>query len=328
MMNEDTARHATDLFADIVNPHKIDHPQIIFYGGEPLLNLKLLKFVLDYATSRIDGVEFTLNTNGTKVDLDTAKILRDYGVNVSLSIDGPKNIHNNSRVDRGGQESFERVVDGYRILRDNGVNAGVSCTLTRENIPVLEDVTRWLIEDLGVPSLGFNIMIGDLGTPEATEKYSQDAAEALIKAFKIARARGVYEDRVMRLVNALSDGQVRLNDCAGCGQQIVITPDNQVGVCQAFMNTSENFFPLETVQDVEHHILWKTWSNRSPFNIADCLECECLGICGGGCGYNSFLKYGDIMKPDTVHCVHAKKTLIFMLADLWEMVSSREIREK
>jgi len=328
IMNVDTARRAINLFADIVTQHKIDHPQIIFYGGEPLLNKELLKFALEYATPKINGIEFMLNTNGTKIDSDIAKILRDYNVNVSLSIDGPKDIHDKSRLDRGGQETFGHVVDGYRILRENGVNAGVSCTLTRENIPVLAEVTRWLIEDLNVPSLGFNIMIGDLGTHEYTEKYAQDAADALIEAFKIARGHGVYEDRVMRLVGALSDGQIRLNDCAGCGQQIVITPDGQIGVCQAFMNTGQNFFPLDMVEDLTHHNLWATWRKRSPFNIPECLKCECLGICGGGCPYNSLLRCGDIMKPDTVHCVHAKKTLHFLLTDLWEMVSLRETEKR
>ncbi|MBW8009623.1 MAG: radical SAM protein [Chloroflexi bacterium] len=318
-MVTDTIRKAIDMFAGLVKRGEVEKPEIIFYGGEPLLNIVALEFALKYASTTIPNCSFTMNTNGTLVDEPSAKLLKRFDVEVGLSIDGPENVHDKLRIDRGGKGTFSRAITGYKKLKENGVNVGISCTITPANVGHLAEVTTWLINDLGIESLGFNLMIGEEADSGIVDDYTNSAAKALMDSFEIAKEAGVYEERVMRRVNALSDGQVSLNDCGGCGQQVVITPDNQIGVCQAFMNTGENFFPFNEVENPSNHELWKKWRKRSPFNIPECLDCEALGMCGGGCPYNSLIRYGDFMAPDLVHCAHVKETLHFLLGDLWEL---------
>jgi uncharacterized protein len=323
-MDVETVRRAIDLFANIVERDRVGEPQIILYGGEPLLNMEAIEFALEYASTKVPNCRFTLNTNGTVMDDGIATLLRDYNVEVGLSIDGPQEIHDKFRVDRGGRGTFSLAIDGYRKLQEYGVDVGISCTITPANVNHLVRVTRWFIEELNSRSLGFNLMIGDIGNQEIADKYSKDAAQAIVECFEVAREAGVHEDRMMRRVSSLSDGEVSLHDCGGCGQQIVVTPDGQVGLCQAFMNTGQNFFPLDAIDDPGNHELWVQWRRRSPFNIPECLNCEALGMCGGGCPYNSLIRHGDIMSPDLVHCAHAKEALRFLLTDLWRItVSSR-----
>ncbi len=321
-MDEDIARQAIDLFAYLIERDTVDNPHIIIYGGEPLLNEKLIEFALNYASRKISNCSFSLNTNGTKVNERIAKLLRDKDVEVSVSIDGPQEIHDKSRVDKGGKGTFLRVIDGYKKLQQHDVKVGISCTITPSNVGSLVEVTKTLIKELNVSSLGFNLLIGSVGDQETMDKYSKDAARALVECFKVTREAGIYEDRMMRRVNSLSNGKVSLNDCAACGSQIVVTPDGMISICQAFMNTGENLFRLGSINNPTDHELWKTWRHRSPFNIPECLKCEVLGICGGGCSYNSLIKHGDIMYPDLVHCAHAKQALYFLLEDLWEITST------
>ena len=318
-MDEVTASKAIDMFSRIVKNDRVEKPEIIFYGGEPLLDTKLMEFALNYASTIIPNCRFTLNTNGTVINEHSIRLLKHYDVEVSLSIDGPKDIHNRFRIDRSGKGTFSKAITGYKKLQKNNVRVGISCTITPENVNRLEEITNWLIDELNISSLGFNLMIGKVNDTKCEEVYSNNAAKALIECFKIARDAGVYEERVMRRVNSLSDGQLSLNDCGGCGQQIVVTPTGQIGVCQAFMNMGDNFIPIDEVEDPSHHELWAQWRRRSPFNIHECLDCEVLGICGGGCPYNSLIKYGNFMAPDLVHCIHAKETLHFLLKDLWRL---------
>lgn len=317
-MTKETAEKGIDHFAKLVQLQNLDKPQIIFYGGEPLINPEVVEYTLEYATQLIPNIEFMMNTNGTLVNVELAKMLAKYKVRVAVSIDGPKEIHDTHRIDRGGQGTFDRVIDGFRLLKANGVDVGVSCTITPSNVDCLVDVIKWLIAELGITSLGFNLMMYDGRDSMSVEEYEQKAAKALIDCFKITRDVGVYEDRMMRRVRSLSEGIACINDCGGCGQQIVVAPDGKVGVCQAYLETGENFVDLNDEFDPTTNPLWKKWARRSPFNIPECGQCSALSMCGGGCAHNGLQSTGDIMGVDRVHCVHAKEALNFLLVDLWQ----------
>jgi len=317
-----TARRGIDLFAELVDQQGVGKPQLILYGGEPLVNLPTLRFALEYGTKRLPGIEFVLNTNGTLITNDIAQLLATHHVEVAVSIDGLKEAHNRYRIDRRGKGSFDKAIAGYKILQEHGVEVGISCTITPANVEQLTETIQWFISELGIQSLGFNLMIGMFETLESMADYSAKAARVLIDCFKIARKAGVYEDRMMRRVKAIAEGNVCFNDCGGCGQQIVITPSNTIGVCQAFLNTGENFLPLDDMPNPLEHELWSKWRQRSPFNMPACLECEALSMCGGGCPYNSLLRTGNLMDPDLVHCIHAKEALSFLMRDLWQQVNA------
>jgi uncharacterized protein len=318
-MTIEVAQNAIDLFASaLIAQGVIEGAQIIFYGGEPMANPRVVEFALDYATKKIPGIQFIMNSNGTLVTAELAQLLAKHHVNVAISIDGPKETHDRHRIDRGGRGTFDRVVQGLRVLQDQGVDVGISCTITPENVGHLTGVTKWLISELGIRSLGFNLLMGHQRDVTALDEYQTKAARALIDCFKITRDAGVYEDRMMRRVNSLSSGNACVNDCGGCGQQIVVTPDGRLGVCQAFMETGENFIPMANDFDPTNHPLWRQWARRSPFNMADCQKCQALSMCGGGCPYNGYLRTGNIMSTDTVHCAHAKEALNFLLEDLWQ----------
>ncbi|KKL98244.1 hypothetical protein LCGC14_1826400 [marine sediment metagenome] len=70
--------------------------------------------------------------------------------------------------------------------------------------------------------------------------YAEVVAKNLIESFKVARANGIYEDRIMRRVRNFIDKAPVVSDCGGCGLQIVISPDGKIGVCQAFCGERES----------------------------------------------------------------------------------------
>lgn len=71
-----------------------------FYGGEPLLEFELIKSVVKYAENLFAGkeVRFNMTTNATLLNNIVADFLVKHNFNLTISLDGPKNIHNKSRV--------------------------------------------------------------------------------------------------------------------------------------------------------------------------------------------------------------------------------------
>ena len=147
------------------------------------------------------------------------------------------------------------------------------------------------------------------------------------------RKRGIYEDRMMRKLKAFSKAQVYFSDCAATsGGQIVIAPDGQVGICHGCLHDKRYFVSNvnDEVFDCTKDPNFIEWSQLTPVNHEECLSCPALGICGGGCPINAMnsKKGNTIHSIDTRFCAHAKKTLDFLIHDLYRIMIERKIENE
>lgn len=102
---------------------------VSFHGGEPCL-IGAQRF--DAWCTRgyqvlgdVVEVRFVLQTNGTLLDEAWAEVLPKHHVQVGISMDGPKQVHDVFRVDHRGQGSYDVVERGLTLLRDKGVPFGI-----------------------------------------------------------------------------------------------------------------------------------------------------------------------------------------------------------
>ena len=127
------ARQAVD-FA-VARSGSLRRVNFTFFGGEPLLNMDGLRFVVDHARKRCRAAgkraRFAVVTNGSRVNEQTAAFLRDNGFAVTLSFDGPPEVHNRMRPFANGRPSFEATLAGATALRRAGIDLFVRCTVTR-----------------------------------------------------------------------------------------------------------------------------------------------------------------------------------------------------
>lgn len=326
-MKEETAIAAIDMFGRCIAKSDSKDQQIVIYGGEPLLNRQTLLTVLRYIDKAKEKqilpahVSVTINTNGILLEDEIIEQAKESKAVIAISIDGPKEIHDKKRVYQSGKWSFDDVIKGYNLAKSAGARLGICITVDQHNIFQLEDVVRWTINELEAKGMGFNILIENSQnmTEDDYGKYSRLAAKKLIECFKIAREKGVYEDRIMRRVKCFVEKEPVLSDCGGCGLQIVISPDGKIGTCQAFCGSKEYFVsePFETFEP-EKHQFWKEWRSRSPLSMDECKNCIALGNCGGGCLYSAYKRHGTLWSLDDRFCVHAKTTVEFLIKDLWE----------
>jgi uncharacterized protein len=328
-MSTRTALRGLHLFAEALgrNPivPTIDNPTIIFYGGEPLLNKDAFLTALgETARLKASGklpatTGVSLITNGTVIEDDVLDAIRVNGVSVAVSLDGPSEVHDGNRVSASGRGTFAKVVANIRRLQDADVHPSVSCTITSRNVDVLREVFQWMIADLGVESLAFNMLIDLPGVSQTGEGYAKRATDGIIACYEIGRDIGIREDRMMRKVRPFVTKSLYLADCGGYGNQIVVAPDGRIGPCHGFV-TSTRYWPGHVDDggfDPSADPVFMEWSRRSPVNIAACRSCCAIGICGGGCAYNADLKLGDIWAVDPNFCVHTKAILEWLIWDVY-----------
>ncbi|MCP6646113.1 4Fe-4S cluster-binding domain-containing protein, partial [Klebsiella pneumoniae] len=85
---------------------KRDRVNVVFFGGEPLSNMRLIKAVTAYAEERCreEGkqVDFSLTTNATLLTEEIADWFNEHSFGISISMDGPQAVHDLRRKTIGG----------------------------------------------------------------------------------------------------------------------------------------------------------------------------------------------------------------------------------
>lgn len=141
LMNMAVARDAIDGFERLTAEAEKAHIKISLYGGEPLLNWRVLTEILSYGNHAFNGgrqVHWILNTNGTLLTSEIAEVLKRENVDVHLSIDGPGNYNNKYRKYKSGRPVLARVLDSIEILNRIGCNLQFDSCLTDANLYALK----------------------------------------------------------------------------------------------------------------------------------------------------------------------------------------------
>jgi uncharacterized protein len=98
---------------------------VSFHGGEPcLLGPELFAQRCGRLRRELgdrDRLRLVLQTNGTLLDDEWAKVIKAYNVDVGVSVDGAQDVHDAHRVDHGGRGSYRRVRRGLAALTEAGV---------------------------------------------------------------------------------------------------------------------------------------------------------------------------------------------------------------
>jgi uncharacterized protein len=334
-MDTTTAEMAVTVFVKL--SRDFAHPSVTFYGGEPLLNPKTTFFALRLLRQQeaegrsAKGIRISLLTNGSLVNADAIRVFQETKPAISVSIDGPRSLHDAARVDEHGHATFDASLAGYMRLQDAGLKPGISCTLNGFTIGHIEEVVDFIIKDLRPNGMGFNLLLPQIdGKTPGPEFDHESAAQQLIRAFKRLREAGIYEDRMMRRVRPFLRRRAHLKDCMGVGGQLVVTPSGRVGPCQAFLGVDDDkYFPLDIRQlaakgnrlsssTIYDEPLFDEWCHRFPLNMRQCADCFAISVCGGGCPYAAMVADGSIWKIDKRVCYQAKSILEWMIWDTYE----------
>jgi len=113
---------------------EVDEVNFNWHGGEPLVSgldfyRKAVELEKKYAGEK--KITNTLQTNGTLITEDIARFFADNDFLIGVSIDGPRDIHDKFRKDKGGAPSFDRVIRGIGYLNKAGAQYNLMTTLNK-----------------------------------------------------------------------------------------------------------------------------------------------------------------------------------------------------
>ena len=118
-------------------------------GGEPtLLGVDYFRRVVELQARFANGkrIENAFQTNGVLLNDDWGAFFAEHAFLIGISIDGPRELHDAYRVDKGGQPTFDRVMRGIGVLKKHGVSFNTLTTVHCANSMYPLEVYRFLKE--------------------------------------------------------------------------------------------------------------------------------------------------------------------------------------
>ena len=102
------------------NSGDITHLEIDFFGGEPLLNMEVVRDLVTYARSQEKQygkkIAFTLTTNAVLLTDEVMQFILDNDIAVILSLDGRPEVNDRLRLMNNGEGSYEKIVPHIQAM--------------------------------------------------------------------------------------------------------------------------------------------------------------------------------------------------------------------
>lgn len=309
MMDENTARRSVDFL--LQNSGDSDSVTLVFFGGEPLMNLALIRRLVGYANEagRKAGkkVEFSMTTNATYLTPEVIAFLSDSEIGVAVSIDGPKKYHDVRRTYKSGLGSYDmiepRVLDLLRNHKTRRVAARATLT---HGVTAVEECF-WHLKEMGFHEVGFApVTSADRDdyalTPDELWKI-MDAFRKLSRLYVEKAAANEYLgfSNLSNLLSELHAGIVKTYPCgAGLGL-LGVGAKGDLYLCHRFLESPEH--RLGSVFDgVDLEKQAEFLENAHLSHKAPCQTCWVRHICSGGCHHEAHTRYGDLYHGNPHYC--------------------------
>lgn len=279
---------------------------LLITGGEPLTNWRVVRYIFQ----NIKGTK-VLYTNGTLLTRKIVEILAKNNVNPIVSLDGISELANTNRYFTNGRKALQKIFQGINILRKVGLDFGVSMVVGPHNIKTLTVEVERIVEEYAPISIGLNLphYSGSSDYDVSPEEY----AEKLIHIFYYSKKKGIFIDQLARRIKPLVFEQFRLYDCDAFGSKRVFLSDGTQTNCQ----NMARYLDPEKILPVD------SWIRRIPVFSDYCENCEAIGICGGGCGFDGHMRYGP-NRFDKRNCFIVKRFQELLVWDIWDIIGKQK----
>lgn len=328
-------------------------PVVLFSGGEPLMRDDIFD-LLSYAQTL--NLRTVISTNGTLIDNDVARTLKEVGVAyVGISLDGIGEV--NDRF-RGRKGAFGEAVSGIEACARAGLKVGLRMTLTRHNLVSLKDIFSF-VREMPVDRICFYHLVysgrgrklkGDELTYQETRSAIDQIIESTAELFAKNPRRevltvdnhvdGVYlylklqqeakrnpgrqkqAEEVLRLLcwngGGLYSSGVGIGAIDSVGN---VHPDQ---FWQHYSPGNVRLRPFSVIwQDEQDPILYGLRHRRQRLK-GRCRLCRWLDVCGGSLRVRADLIYGDPWAPDPA-CYLTDDEIELDCAKKNELIANNEI---
>ena len=288
-------------------------PEIWFnwQGGEPtILGVDYFRQIVQLQQRyRPSGktIRNAMQTNGTLINEEWARFLKQEDFLVGISIDGPEEVNDQYRVDRAGRPSFKAVMAGLEQLKTHGVSFNVLTVVQRDNAQKPLEIYRFL-KDIGAEHIQFIPIVersADGKTLAAAPQIDEDGVEYHVTPWSVLpRTYGtflstIFDEWVSKDVGKIFvqffDLQLGLWMGAPaslcwfaetCGQGLAVEHNGDLYACDHYV------YPEYRLGNITRSSISELANSEDQIRFGEdkrdslprqCRECDVRFACNGGC---------------------------------------------
>jgi uncharacterized protein len=269
-----------------------------FFGGEPLLNWRTVKAVLQHFGNGENHdiiINYSTVTNGSLITKEVSETFSKYNVAVCVSFDSPTSPN---RPLKNGDDSTPVVMDGFKMLRKYNNRVAINSALTSDTWNDFNESIVDLAVDVGAREIG---VVVDFDPTFYSEFGTQNIVDRLWRVVEYGRSRGVvltgYWHQIFQVMLGFDVVADRgFKNCSAKGAQFSIEPNGSVFSCKAGSTLLGNISDEERILDSEEYLSHARLRRNNP---EFCKGCEIEGFCGGLCLGPLEKKYDavDVVEP-------------------------------
>ncbi|MGQ9543231.1 MAG: TIGR04084 family radical SAM/SPASM domain-containing protein [Candidatus Bathyarchaeia archaeon] len=262
------------------------YPTIIFYGGEPLMEIEVMEEIMD----RVEADRYILQTNGLLLDRLKDEYVRRLDT-VLISLDGDEAVTDRNR----GKGVYRRVTENLRLLEEKGFEGELIARMTVTLGAEVDKQVMWLLSNSDHPFKSIHWQLDALFWQNDFEKSSFEAWSGGVYIPGVRRLIEMWIERMERsgevlkiyplvgVMYSLLTGEVCKLRCGSGWNTFNIQTDGNITPCPVMAGMLD--FYLGNIWDSNPHELADSTFVGSP-----CSECEVLNICGGRCLFANVTK--------------------------------------
>jgi len=308
MMSEETARDSVDFLLRESGAEA----HMTFFGGETLLNFRVLKSTVTYATEQAAAqgktIDFSMTTNATLLTPEIIEFLAEHRFGVTISMDGPPDLQNRFRVFHNGAGSYDMMAPKVKALiathRSRPIGARV--TLTRETLDVRR-IYEHLTNELGFWEVGFAPVTA---SPERPHAFGDEGFEQVLAEFRSLAQEylaAALENRhhgfsnVRETLGEIHKGASKAWPCGAGFGLLGVSTAGDVALCHRFAGSDDH--KLGTVKDgIDRARQSEFLDTHHVSNKTDCQTCWARPLCAGGCYHEAHTRFGTTNQPNLHYC--------------------------
>ncbi len=291
----------------LIQSQKTREITVAWQGGEPtLMGLDFFRRSIEYVEKYRKPhmtVQYSIQTNGTKLDDEWCEFFRTHNFLVGLSIDGPQELHDAYRVDKGGKGTFHQVIRGLNFLKKHQVEFNILTTVHAANADHPIDVYRFLRDEVGTQFIQFIAIVerdNDTGFQQGNMVTSRSVSAKQYGVFLSTIFDEWVKWDVGRVFVQLFD--IALAAWAGapptlcvfsptCGNALALEHNGDVYSCDHYVEPDYllgNIKETHLIELVASDFQRKFGRDKLDTLPRYCIECEVRFVCHGGCPKNRF----------------------------------------
>jgi uncharacterized protein len=305
------------IFKKVSNTNTV---RIEFFGGEPLLNSKMIIDVYNLCEQIKDeaGINFIyrISTNLTTLSSEILNVFVKGKFIVSVSIDGNESTHNFNRPGKNGENYYEDIINNCKRIRNQSKNVLLVARLTIYNseTSLIENVDNLIkhnlfdyfqilpafIPDTDISNNNINIWRNNSINYIVPDNVAADFDKFISKyeTFFSNKNRFLGNLEFERIADLIINKKIVNSYCFAGRNYFTISSDFSIVPCHRFVGNE--FFLLGYINKITKEP--SEWQENYMSNEI-CKKCWGRYICGGGCKQQNYLRTGKINMPDAVFCM-------------------------